>query len=216
MRNTRWAARAVGVGACLVAMSGVAMGADNAQPSGSYCSESGDSCLFLYDRGRTILAEMRLAERYTSSANWCVNPPGGRTICRTAPVRRAGQIYVARFSVPRRAGVYHSGYSRSVLPVRLRVAKRPLVERQCRPVSNRTGASTARAINMSCASARSIVARTAANLGDAPAGWTYINPAGCEGLIARDEDTRWSINNGYAFRPGRPAISVVIYAGCNS
>lgn len=209
MRARAFTLTAVGF-AALAAMATSASGAQ------TYCPQSGDVCLSLIDGTAKVTVQENLAVRYANTRTLCVKAPRRAAFCQSVPVRAAkGGGYAARLTVPRMTGVYRAGWDKTTWRVSLTV-KSGHVTRTCKKVPHPAGASHVRAINMNCTAARSIVRRTAKNNGEPPAGWTFVNPAGCEGVIVRNGDVDWTANHRYRTPPGRPAISVVIFAGCNS
>lgn len=87
--------------------------------------------------------------------------------------------------------------------------------RACKPIPARPRASYVRAVNMSCAKARWLV-REQTYSHRMPAGWVWINPAGCEGFIVRRRDQGYVLSHGYRLPTGAPAVRAVIYRGCAS
>lgn len=209
MRARAFTVTAVGF-AALAAMATSASGAQ------TYCPQSGDVCLSLIDGTAKVTVQETIAVRYANTRTLCVKAPRRAAFCQSVPVRAAkGGGYAARLTVPRMTGVYRAGWDKTNWRVSLTV-KLKHTTRECKKVPHPAGASHVRAINMSCTTARSIVRRTARNNGEPPAGWTFVNPGGCEGKIVRDGDADWTARHINRTPPGRPAISVVIFAGCNS
>lgn len=120
-----------------------------------------------------------------------------------------------------RVSVSKQGYGpgTAVSPAARKVQAAPPrnVSRRCAEIPHSEGPSVVVAVNMSCRVARTVVAGTMNPSHTAPAGWAYINPAGCEGKIVRQADFQAALTSPSRRPPlGRPYVSVIIYAWCRS
>lgn len=182
----------------------------------TYCSPSGDRCAEVRQRGGTVEAVEVLAARYTPTRRMCLLTPDRGLLCSTVPVRPAGGVFEAIVRRPAYSGVYRLRVA-GTPPLVLRARGRS-VERRARTCRAVPGASRLVAINLGCASARGLVARTAASgRRVAPAGWTFLAQArGCGGVIVPRKHANWSRISNLLTRPGTPGVRAVITRGCRA
>ena len=206
----------------LVALFVIGCAAGTADPAASartanWCTETGDTCRNIILGKNRVIVEAFTPNRVRGTVSLCVSTPYARSFCRSARFRVTRYGSSASLALPLYRGVYRlETYGSRTVSLRVARGPRPrLVRRVCPSVpAPGTEASTVVAYNMGCAAARSLVRRTVAAGRRAPAGWRHLNPAGCEGYIVRRADAAWVMRHGNSPRPGRPAVSTTIIAGC--